>query len=260
MADLPLYPEIIRNISVLSERSMGFWEDPAQSPVNNATYEIQKNRPYVTLTYAQSLDGAIAARPGHSLALSCRESQTMTHTLRARHDAILVGIGTVLADNPSLTVRLVEGKNPQPVILDSRLRFPLYAKLLRQTNHAPWIITSFEAEPERQAALESLGARVYRLPSGENGGIELNELLHMLGEQGVESLMVEGGAQIITSFLGYQVVDQIIVTIAPVLVGGVRVLDILHQPRPKKFPRLVNVEYQRIGGDLVVRGFPDWQV
>jgi 3,4-dihydroxy 2-butanone 4-phosphate synthase/GTP cyclohydrolase II len=182
----------------------------------------------------------------------------MTHVLRANHDAILVGIGTVLADDPSLTVRLVDGKNPQPVILDSRLRFPLFSKLLRQNALLPWIITSPEADEERQAALEHLGARVYRLPAGDNGGIEIQTVLQMLGEQGINSVMVEGGAQVITSFLGYRAVDQVIVTIAPVLVGGVRVLDFLHQPRPKVFPRLIQVDYQRIGEDLIVRGDPDW--
>jgi GTP cyclohydrolase II len=237
---------------------MGFMEEAATLPVKSASHRERTGRPYVTLTYAQSLDGAIASRPGHPLALSCRESQTMTHVLRAAHDAILVGIGTVLSDNPSLTVRLVSGKNPQPVVLDGRLRFPLFSKLLRQKTHFPWIFTSTEADPERQVALESLGARVYRLPSGDNGGIGLKELLQMLGEMGINSLMVEGGAQIITSFLGFQAVDQVIVTIAPVLVGGVRVLDILHQPRPKVFPRLINIDYQRIGEDLIVRGDPDW--
>jgi GTP cyclohydrolase II len=237
---------------------MGFMEEAATIPVKSASHRQQTGRPYVTLTYAQSLDGAIAARPGHPLALSCRESQTMTHVLRAAHDAILVGIGTVLADNPSLTVRLVAGRNPQPVVLDSRLRFPIFSKLLRQKALYPWIITSTEAESERQEALEALGARVYRLPSVDNGGIEIKTVLQMLGEMGINSIMVEGGAQIITSFLGFKAVDQVIVTIAPVLVGGVRVLDFLHQPRPKVYPRLINVDYQRIGEDLIVRGDPDW--
>lgn len=238
--------EYLEHATSLAAKSLGHWE--------------QSGRPYVTLTYAQSLDGAIAARPGHPLALSCLESQTMTHALRAVHDAILVGIGTVLADDPSLTVRLVEGRNPQPVILDSRLRFPTYAKLFQHASHSPWIITSNEAAKERQTVLEQLGARIHRLATVSHGGINLLELLQLLGQKGIHSLMVEGGAQVITSFLSQQLVNQLIVTVAPVLVGGVRVLDVHHLPRPNGLPHLRNVSYQRIGVDLIVRGEPDWTV
>lgn len=239
---------------------MELLEDAASLVARATAHFRPSGRPYVTLTYAQSLDGAIAARPGHPLALSCRDSQAMTHALRAAHAAILVGIGTVLADDPSLTVRLVEGPHPQPVILDSRLRFPPFAKLLQHPTRAPWIIASPGAKAERQAALEHAGALVYRLPAANNGGIDLVALLQLLGREGITSLMVEGGAQVITSFLNYRLVDQLIVTIAPVLVGGVRVLDVQNLPRPGGLPRLSNVTYQRLGVDLVVRGEPDWTV
>ena len=86
-------------------------------------------RPFVTLSYAQSLDGSIADRPGRPLALSGPQAMALTHGLRAAHEAILVGIGTVLADNPRLNVRLVDGPDPQPMVVDSRLRFPPYANL-----------------------------------------------------------------------------------------------------------------------------------
>jgi GTP cyclohydrolase II len=217
----------------------------------------ERQRPLVTLTYAQSLDGSIAARPGHPLAISCPESQTFTHSLRAAHDAILVGIGTVLADNPRLNVRLVPGKNPQPILLDSRLRFPSYANLLKDGN-LPWVITTPSAEVSRQEDLEKQGARVIRLPEGSCGGIDLTALLATLGEMGIQSLMVEGGAQVITSFITSQLVDQVIVTVAPVLVGGLRVLDSSLSLPLGNFPRLIQVSFHQVGEDLVLWGNPDW--
>ncbi len=217
----------------------------------------QHGRPLVTLTYAQSLDGSIAARPGHPLGISCPESQAFTHSLRAVHDAILVGIGTVLADNPRLNVRLAPGKNPQPVLLDSRLRFPSYARLL-QDGCRPWIITTPTADASRQRDLEDQGARVFRLPEGSCGGIDLTALLARLGEMQVTALMVEGGAQVITSFITSRLVDQVIVTVAPVLVGGLRVLESSLQPHLGDFPRLQRVSFHQVGKDLVLWGTPDW--
>ncbi len=214
-------------------------------------------RPFVTLSYAQSLDGSIAARPGRPFPLSGSQSMALTHSLRAMHDAILVGIGTVLADNPRLNVRLVAGKDPQPVILDSRLRIPPYAHLLRNCR-SPWIAASDAADPERQQTLEAQGAKIFRIPS-TNGWLDLNSLLGYLSLMEINSLMVEGGAQIITSFLSSRLVDQIVLTIAPVLVGGLRVVDNFGQPPLKLLPRLRNLSYQRLGEDLVLRGEPDWR-
>jgi GTP cyclohydrolase II len=214
-------------------------------------------RPLVTLTYAQSLDGSIAARAGHPLAISGPESQTFTHSLRAAHDAILVGIGTVLADNPRLSVRLVPGKNPQPVLLDSRLRMPSYANLLKDGN-LPWVITTPGAEAARQADLEKQGAKVFRLPEGSCGGIDLTALLSKLAGMGITSLMVEGGAQVITSFITSRLVDQVIVTVAPVLVGGLRVLESSLSLPLGHFPRLAQVSFHQVGQDLVLWGKPDW--
>jgi GTP cyclohydrolase II len=221
-----------------------------------AAHRRHTGRPYVTLTYAQSLDGSIAGRPGHPLPLSGAASMALTHSLRAAHDAILVGIGTVLADNPNLNVRLVNGKNPQPVIVDSRLRFPVYANLLRH-GRTPWIATGERADAERQQALEAAGARVLRV-SGSNGWVDLPALLAQLGELGISSLMVEGGAQIITSFLASRLVDQVVVTIAPLLVGGLRAVDSLGYGSAKGLPRLTRLSYLPLGDDLVLRGEPDW--
>jgi GTP cyclohydrolase II len=177
--------------------------------------------------------------------------------LRAAHDAILVGIGTVLADNPRLNVRLVPGKNPQPVLLDSRLRMPSYANLLKDGNR-PWVITTPGAEAARQADLEKQGAKVFRMPEGSCGGIDLPALLSKLADMGITSLMVEGGAQVITSFITSRLVDQVIVTVAPVLVGGLRVLESSLSLPLGHFPRLAQVSFHQVGQDLVLWGNPDW--
>jgi len=217
----------------------------------------QSGRPSVTLTYAQSLDGSIADRPGRPLALSGSQAMAMTHGLRALHQAILVGIGTVLADNPRLNVRLAPGEDPQAVVVDSRLRFPPYANLLKD-RRSPWIATHEDAEAERQHALEAAGARVLRLP-GSNGWVDLAALLEHLGSIGVNSLMVEGGAQIINSFLSSRLVDQVVLTVAPLLVGGLRVVDHLELGSRRRFLRLKNLSYEQLGDDLVLRGEPDWE-
>jgi GTP cyclohydrolase II len=217
----------------------------------------RRGRPFVTLSYAQSLDGSFAERPGRPLALSGPQAMALTHGLRAAHEAILVGIGTVLADNPRLTVRLVEGHDPQPVVVDSRLRFPPYADLLKQRG-TPLIATNEGADPERRRALEAAGARILVVP-GSNGWVDLGGLLTQLGSMGINSLMVEGGAQIITSFLTSRLVDQVVLTIAPLLVGGLRVVNHLGPSSRRRFPRLTNLSYQQLGDDLVLRGDPDWE-
>lgn len=204
------------------------------------------NRPKVTLTYAQSIDGAIAARRGEPLALSSDASWKMSHQLRAEHDAILVGIGTVFADNPSLTVRLVEGDNPQPIVLDSQLRCPLDAKLVAS---GAWIVTTARASVERERALEKAGARVVRLRESRLGQVALPDLMSWLALEGVESLMVEGGAQIIESFLLAELVDQVVITIAPILLGGLK-------PIAQLLPnvRLKDVSVEQFEDDVVIRG------
>ncbi len=207
---------------------------------------MQRRRPTVTLTYAQSIDGSITHKRGESLTLSGRESLIMTHQLRAEHDAILIGVGTVLADNPSLTVRLVAGQNPQPIIVDSQLRCPINSKLAQS---GAWIATTVSANPDRKAALEATGARVVCLPNTANGLVSLADLLTWLEAQGVASLMVEGGAQVIQSFLNAQLVDKVIITVAPKFLGGLNAVAQLHAPL-----ELHEMQIKQVGEDIVVSG------
>jgi GTP cyclohydrolase II len=210
--------------------------------------------PFVTLSYAQSVDGSIAAHPSRPFALSSEKSFDMTHLLRSRHDALLVGINTVLVDDPKLTVRRCAGDNPRPVVLDSRLRFPCHASLLAHPDQRPLLFTTRGAPPEEVARIEARGACVRVLPEDAVGRVDLIAALRCLGEMGVRSLMVEGGASVINSFLQSRLVDYCVITVVPRLIGGVKALDTLcsSEGRP---PLLIDeCGYQPLGSDIIIHG------
>ncbi len=210
--------------------------------------------PFVTLTYAQSLDGSLAARPGRPLALSGPEAMLLTHRLRAAHDAIVVGIGTVLADNPRLTVRLVPGSHPQPVVLDTHLRCPADAALFGHPTRRPWLLCGPDADPERAKVLAAAGAQVIRLPLNSDGHVDLGAALVRLGELGVGTVMLEGGAQVITACLAERRPHFVILTLAPVFVGGLRSVSGLLAGDPARMPRLHEVGSEQLGDDLILWG------
>ncbi len=207
------------------------------------------NRPFVTLSYAQSLNGMIAKQQGKPTPISGKSSMRMTHQLRAEHDAILIGIGSALSDDPRLTVRLAAGDDPQPVILDSHLRFPETARLWHG-KFAPWILTTFAAPQQREEALQALGGRIVRLPATAANKVDLTAGLAWLKEKGVETLMVEGGADVIANFLRESLVDRLIVTISPFLMGGLNAAANLTQP----IPPLTNMGSVWLDDDLIIWG------
>lgn len=223
-------------------------------PAQAAAHLAETRRPLVTLTYAQSIDGSIAARPGVRTTISGDESKAFTHRLRHVHDAILVGIGTVLADDPRLTARLGGGDHPQPVILDTHLRFPPTSRLLTDhPTYKPWIITGSEPSMFSVDHLKTAGARIIPTPTGSDGRLSLTPLLHLLGSEGITSLMVEGGAQVIRSFLSQELADLLIVTIAPLILSGLLAVTDLTLPGGEP-PRLRDVTYEQFGEDVVLWG------
>jgi riboflavin-specific deaminase-like protein len=211
----------------------------------------QAARQCVTLTYAQSIDGSIATRSRQPLALSSADSLTLTHALRATHDAIVVGVNTVIADNPLLTVRHVEGEDPQPVVLDRRLRMPLDARLLAN-RRKPWIFCTFEHSPDVRKELEAKGARVFVLPSVANGLIDVHLLLVTLREHGLHRILVEGGATVISTFLVNQCVDEVVITIAPKILGGMPATTAALTEQLQ----ISELKMEQWGPDLVLRGRP----
>jgi 3,4-dihydroxy 2-butanone 4-phosphate synthase/GTP cyclohydrolase II len=209
-----------------------------------------RSRPFVTLAYAQSLDGSIAGEGNRPLSLSSVGARKLTHELRAAHHAILVGIGTVVADNPQLNVRLASGEDPRPIVVDSKLRIPRDARLL-ENGRGAWLATTEAADVGSETELESRGARVLRLSALENGWVDLDALLERLAMQGVRHVLVEGGARILTSFLEAKLVDYLVITISPRFVGGLRPLD---SGELASFPSLVSWRSERVDEDLVVAG------
>lgn len=178
-------------------------------------------RPTVTLSYAQTLDGRLATVTGSSRWISGTGSLRFTHELRASHDAIMVGIGTILRDDPRLTVRLVPGRNPLRVVVDSTLRTPPGAAVLaRGAATGTLIAVTDRARAERRATIRALGATVLPLPGDAEGRVDLRALLAALRERGIESVMVEGGAALITAILRARLADRLAVTIAPKLLGA----------------------------------------
>jgi 3,4-dihydroxy 2-butanone 4-phosphate synthase/GTP cyclohydrolase II len=218
--------------------------------------DARNGRPFVTLAWAQSLDGSIALDKGKPYRLSGNESLALTHALRAAHDVIVVGIGTLLADDPSLTVRLWQGPSPSPVVLDSGLRTPVCARVLAAAGGRPVRIACTEnARDELKVQLEEKGAEVLRLPAWSNGWVDLDRLLLALGTAGIKRVMVEGGGKVLTSFLRASLVDYAVVTVAPTLLGGMSALGSLERTR---LPRLDTSSMHRLADDWIMAGPLRW--
>jgi len=216
-------------------------------------------RSLVTVSYAQSIDGCIAAESNYPLRLSCRASLRLSHTVRASHDAVLVGIGTVLADDPHLNVRHVRGLDPQPIILDSKLQYPLKARSLRNKKR-PWIFTSARSRSRKCRLLEAEGAQIIVVPHDRRGHVNLRAVLKHLRCSNIRTLLVEGGSHIITSFCRERLVHQFVITIAPFFVGGVHAVTDLMRPAVHKFKnadafvQMDIVGHKSIGRDIVIWG------
>jgi 3,4-dihydroxy 2-butanone 4-phosphate synthase/GTP cyclohydrolase II len=223
-----------------------------------AEFRMQRNRPFVIVSYAQSLDGSIATKNKNPILLSGQETMRLTHHIRACCDSILVGIGTVLADDPRLNVRLAEGKSPQPVVLDTRLRTPVDSKLASRMDVSSWIVNAKGNSREKIKALRDAGATVLSCDTDGQGKIDLRALMGLLAEKAVDSIMVEGGAEVITSFVNEKLVDQFIITISPKLVGGLQVID-KRGLGLSSYLRLENVVYHRLDTDLIMWARPAWE-
>ena len=186
-------------------------------------HRMRLGRPLVTLKLATSLDGRIATAAGESRWITGSAARERAHLLRATHDAILVGTGTVLADDPQLTCRLpgLAGRSPVRVMLDRQLRVPLDARLITEARQVPtWLVTLPSADPQTQEALRKTGVEIIEGSTDAAGQLDLAAALQRLGERGLTCLLVEGGGQLAAALLRAGLVDRLIWLHAPLLLGG----------------------------------------
>jgi diaminohydroxyphosphoribosylaminopyrimidine deaminase/5-amino-6-(5-phosphoribosylamino)uracil reductase len=236
----------------------------SQEQIAGFTSRLRLQRPRVTAKYAMTLDGKIATRTGHARWISSPESRADAHRFRDRVDAIIVGVGTVLADDPLLTTRLPAEQcgyggphQPLRVILDSRLRTPPSANMLAtETPGTTRIYTASGASPERRAALEAAGASVVEVAACEER-VAPAAVLADLAELGINDALIEGGASIHGAFIDAGLVDRVQVYVAPLLVGGqaapgpVAGAGVGTMPEAR---RLRNVTTRQVGPDLLIEG------
>ena len=224
---------------------------------------MKRKRPFVILKAGMTLDGQIATASGEAQWITSSQSRREVHQLRSHVDAILVGIGTVLSDDPSMTARVdsqfkkLATRQPLRIVVDSQLRVPLNAQILSRQDAAKTLIaTTSSATAARRRALQKLGIEVLVLPR-RRGRVSLPALMHELGKRGVTSLLVEGGGEINAAMLQARLVQQVRLYIAPALLGGGNAKGVIGGKSPAHLAqalRLRDVRTRSVGRDVVVEG------
>jgi diaminohydroxyphosphoribosylaminopyrimidine deaminase/5-amino-6-(5-phosphoribosylamino)uracil reductase len=202
---------------------VGLCADEATELNEGFFHRIRDGRPLVTLKLATSLDGRIALRTGESQWITGPTARSWGHGLRARYDAIMVGLNTALADDPELTCRLpgLSGRSPLRVVVDSRLRLPLTSKLVRGARTTPTLVFTLQnVDPMRARAFTDCGVEVVSLAPDANGVLDVAATLKALAARGVTRLLVEGGARLSASLMQQRLVDRLEWFRAPRMIGG----------------------------------------
>jgi diaminohydroxyphosphoribosylaminopyrimidine deaminase / 5-amino-6-(5-phosphoribosylamino)uracil reductase len=213
-----------RGINLLQKNGIdvktGILESECRSLNEVFFYYMETGMPYITIKYAQTLDGRIATATGQSKWISSDKSRKFTHRLRAQHDAVLIGIKTVFNDDPELTVRLVHGRNPLRIIVDSDLKISQQAKVLQNLSQAKTIIATLKNEDDLKFKdIASTGAKIITCEADNCGRVDLKKLFKKLAEDEISSILIEGGAQIITSVLKNNLANRLVAVIAPKILG-----------------------------------------
>jgi diaminohydroxyphosphoribosylaminopyrimidine deaminase / 5-amino-6-(5-phosphoribosylamino)uracil reductase len=232
---------------------VGIGAEEARRAHAGHTRRIEAGRPHVIFKLAVSADGKVARSDRSPTPITGEAARARVHLMRARSDAVLTGIGTIIADDPLLTCRLPEMSSPVRVVLDGQLRLPLASKLMSTARQVPlWVLASEAAEPMREQALAAQGADVARVATTD-GRLELADVLKLLARRGITRVMVEGGPILAAAFLRADLVDEAALFRSPNVIGpeGIDALDGLPLSALTQSPRLKALGSEAIGPDTV---------
>ncbi|WP_338471954.1 bifunctional diaminohydroxyphosphoribosylaminopyrimidine deaminase/5-amino-6-(5-phosphoribosylamino)uracil reductase RibD [Niallia sp. XMNu-256] len=252
-----------RGIKILEdagiEVEVGLLEEEAKKVNERFIHNMVHGTPFIISKIAMTLDGKIAAHTGHSKWVTGEESRRKVHYLRNEVDGILVGIGTVLADNPMLTTRLPQGgKNPVRIILDSKLQTPIDAKITDCSEAETWIFAKEGSEQEKARMLQEKGVQVLFVPEVEMG-LDIHHILKVLFSKGITDVLVEGGSEVNGSFLRAGLINKFLMYVAPKILGGRHSLTPYTGVDVDSMDEAIAVDWdtiEQIGEDLLITAYP----
>ncbi len=214
---------------------------------------VESGLPWVTVKWAQSLDGRTATPDGQSRWISGYESRLIVHELRREYDAVMVGSGTVLADDPQLTVRHVDGRNPWRIVLDGQLRVPVTARVFKRDGKAI-LLTSSSASAKKKRELSRHGVTILEMRSGPKTPL-VDGLRRLLDEHRISSILVEGGSDTVSRLFRQRLVDEVWTFVAPMVLGrGLPAVDAMLTPSVRRAVRFEQIMWQPVAEDVLFRG------
>jgi diaminohydroxyphosphoribosylaminopyrimidine deaminase / 5-amino-6-(5-phosphoribosylamino)uracil reductase len=247
--------EILRNAGI--EVVVGICEEDSRRMNEVFNKYIVSKRPFVTLKSAVTLDGKVATSTSDSKWITSEDARKEVHQLRNENAGILVGVNTVIADDPELTTRIPNGRNPIRIILDSTLRIPVDSKVVTDQKAPTWIFTTKNVDFDKKQKLENAGIKVF-VTSGTKH-VDLQETLEILGGNFISSLLIEGGGEINASFMEDKLIDKLVVYIAPKVIGGKNAPSFLQGVGVMKMSEAIefaDVSFTQVGKDYKFTGYP----